>query len=58
VIRIIAFEDRRVTHSFRKVLEKDLARCREITLEDVRSWNRDLMKKARMEFFNLFKFMF
>ncbi|MEW6712327.1 MAG: phosphatidylserine/phosphatidylglycerophosphate/cardiolipin synthase family protein, partial [Candidatus Riflebacteria bacterium] len=55
---IIAFEDRRVTHSFRQVLEKDLARCREITLEDVRSWNRDLMKKARMEFFNLFKFMF
>jgi hypothetical protein len=40
------------------MLEKDLQRSREITLEEARSWNSDLMKKARMEFFNLFKFIF
>ncbi|MDN5280435.1 MAG: cardiolipin synthase [Clostridiales bacterium] len=55
---VIAFEDRRVARAFRHMLEKDLARCREVTLEDVNSWNKDLMKKAKMEFFNLFKFMF
>ncbi|NCB38979.1 MAG: phosphatidylserine/phosphatidylglycerophosphate/cardiolipin synthase family protein [Erysipelotrichia bacterium] len=55
---VIAFEDFRVARVFRQMLARDFSRCREITLEEVMSWNRDFMKKARMEFFNLFKFMF
>lgn len=55
---VIAFEDFRVARAFRQMLNKDFARCREITLEEVQSWNSDMMKKMRMEFFNLFKFMF
>jgi len=55
---VIAFEDFRVARVFKQMLDKDFARCREISLEEVQSWNRDFMKKMRMEFFNLFKFMF
>ncbi len=55
---VISFEDRRVARAFRQMLLKDLSRCREITMDDVNSWNREFMKKAKMEFFNLFKFMF
>jgi cardiolipin synthase len=55
---VIAFEDRRVAKAFRKVLMKDLARCKEITLSEVQSWNKEFLKKMQMEFFNLFKFMF
>ncbi len=55
---VIAFEDYRVAAVFRQMLNKDFTRCREITLEEVQSWNRDFMKKMRMEFFNLFKFIF
>lgn len=55
---VIAFEDRRVARAFRQMLLKDLTRCREITMADVNSWNREFVKKAKMEFFNLFKFMF
>ncbi len=55
---VIAFEDFRVARVFKQMLDKDFARCREISLEEVQSWNRDFMKKMRMEFFNIFKFMF
>lgn len=55
---VIAFEDFRVARAFRQMLVKDLQRCREITLAEAQSWNKDFMKKAKMEFFNLFKFMF
>ena len=52
---VIAFEDFRVARVFKQMLNKDFARCREITLDEVQGWNRDFMKKMRMEFFNLFK---
>jgi len=55
---VIALEDYRVAQVFKYVLNKDLSRSREITLEEAMSWNKDLMKKAKMHFFNLFKFMF
>lgn len=55
---VIAFEDRRVAKAFRQMFELDFNRCQEITLDDVSSWNSDRMKKMKMEFFNLFKFMF
>lgn len=55
---VIALEDARVANVFRYVLNKDLSRSREITLDEALSWNKDLMKKAKMNFFNLFKFMF
>ncbi len=55
---VIALEDFRVARAFKQMLNKDFARCREITLEEALSWNHDFMKKMRMEFFNLFKFMF
>lgn len=55
---VIALEDFRVAQIFRYVLNKDLGRSREITLEEAMSWNKDLMVKAKMNFFNLFKFMF
>lgn len=55
---IIALEDLRVAMGFRKMLLKDLARCKEITLDEVQGWNKDFMKKAKIKFFNLFKSMF
>ncbi|HNX75078.1 MAG TPA: phosphatidylserine/phosphatidylglycerophosphate/cardiolipin synthase family protein [Candidatus Rifleibacterium sp.] len=55
---VIAFEDYRVAAVFRRMLDKDFARCREITLEEAQAWDSDFMKKMRMEFFNLFKFLF
>lgn len=55
---VIAFEDFRVARVFKLMLVKDLSRCREITLDEALTWNRDFMHKARMEFFNLFKFIF
>lgn len=55
---VIAFEDYRVARAFRQMLDKDLLRCREITLAEAQSWNKDFMKKAKMEFFSLFKFAF
>ncbi len=55
---VIAFEDHRVARVFKQMLNKDFTRCREITLDEVMGWNRETMKKLRMEFFNLFKFMF
>lgn len=55
---VIALEDHRVARAFRYVLNKDLGRCREITLADAQSWNKDLAVKAKMQFFSLFKFMF
>ncbi|GAB4283802.1 MAG: hypothetical protein Kow0029_30080 [Candidatus Rifleibacteriota bacterium] len=55
---VIAFEDMRVAKAFRQMLDKDFTRCHEITLEEVQGWEKDFMKKAKMEFFNLFRFMF
>jgi len=55
---VIALEDHRVAQAFKYVLNKDLSRCKEITLNDVMSWNKDLMAKAKMKFFSLFKAMF
>ncbi|NLF98169.1 MAG: phosphatidylserine/phosphatidylglycerophosphate/cardiolipin synthase family protein [Candidatus Riflebacteria bacterium] len=55
---VIAIEDRRVAQAFRYVLNKDLSRCREITLEEAISWDKNLITKAKMQFFSLFKFMF
>ena len=55
---VIALEDHRLAQTFRYVLNKDLGRCKEITLDDVMSWNKDRMVKAKMQFFSLFKFMF
>ncbi|MDD3147923.1 MAG: phosphatidylserine/phosphatidylglycerophosphate/cardiolipin synthase family protein, partial [Candidatus Riflebacteria bacterium] len=55
---VIAFEDHRAARVFKQMLDKDFTRCREITLDEVTGWNKDFMKKMRMEFFNLFKFMF
>ncbi len=55
---VIALEDHRVAQAFRYVLSKDLSRCREITLEEARSWDKNLVTKAKMQFFSLFKFMF
>ncbi|EKD83725.1 MAG: hypothetical protein ACD_39C00494G0001 [uncultured bacterium] len=55
---MIALEDHRVARAFSYVLNKDLERCREITLADAQSWNKDLAVKAKMQFFSLFKFMF
>jgi phosphatidylserine/phosphatidylglycerophosphate/cardiolipin synthase-like enzyme len=55
---ILAIEDLRVAKAFKKMLMKDLSRCQEITMQDVRQWNKDFMKKTKMKFFDLFKFMF
>jgi len=55
---VIAIEDYRVAQAFRYVLNKDLGRCREITLEEAISWDKNLITKAKMQFFSLFKFMF
>jgi cardiolipin synthase len=55
---VIAFEDRRVARAFRQMLFKDLERCREISMEEVQSWNKEFMKKMKMKFFAMFKFMF
>lgn len=55
---VIAIEDPRVARAFKYVLQLDLSRSKEITLEEALSWNKDKMTKAKMSFFNLFKFMF
>ncbi|MDD3001824.1 MAG: phosphatidylserine/phosphatidylglycerophosphate/cardiolipin synthase family protein [Candidatus Riflebacteria bacterium] len=55
---IVALEDYRLAKVFKVMLEKDLSRCNEITLADFASWDKAFMKKAKMEFFNMFKFLF
>jgi len=55
---IVALEDYRLAKVFKVMLEKDLSRCKEITLQDFASWDKSLMKKSKMEFFNMFKFLF
>lgn len=55
---IVALEDYRLAKVFKVMLEKDLSRCNEITLQDFASWDKSFMKKSKMEFFNMFKFLF
>jgi cardiolipin synthase A/B len=55
---IVALEDYRLAKVFKVMLEKDLSRCNEITLQDFESWDKSFMKKSKMEFFNMFKFLF
>ena len=55
---VLAIEDRRVAAVFRTVLAKDLARCRQITLEEALSWRKDFMERMKIDFFNLFKAVF
>ena len=55
---IISFEDFRVARGFKTMLYKDLARCKQITMSDVQSWDEDFMKKMKLKFFNMFKFIF
>lgn len=55
---VIALEDFRIAQAFKYVLNKDLSRCQEITLETAQSWNKDRAVKAKIDFFSLFKFMF
>jgi len=47
---IVALEDYRLAKVFKVMLEKDLSRCNEITLQDFASWDKSFMKKSKMEF--------
>ncbi len=55
---VIALEDYRMARIFKTMLEKDLSRCNEITMVDFNRWDKSFMKKMKMEFFNMFKFLF
>lgn len=55
---VIALEDYRMARVFKAMLQKDLTRCNEITMDDYNKWDKSMMKKMKMEFFNMFKFLF
>lgn len=55
---MIAIEDFRFAQVVRQMLNKDLKRAKEVTMEDVQRWNTTFTKKAKINFFKLFKFAF
>jgi cardiolipin synthase len=55
---VISIEDRRFAALFRKVLDRDLRRCRRITLDDINQWRSTFSDRFKMDFFKQFKSVF
>lgn len=55
---IISIEDRRFAEVFKRVLLRDLARCRKITQADIERWRSTFSERFKMLFFKQFKSIF